>query len=255
MPVAKTHRKIQQWDRWLEHFPGASVLATEQKFLPHVLAQYYGKHALLLGTPRQYSLLKASAVNHQFLLSPLLESNHYTIRGIESEFSDLPVASGSIDLVILPHTLEFLDNPRQLLAEACRIVKPEGHIIICGFNPFSLWGLKKLFLRSKQIPWSGNFTSAVTIKKWLSYADFELVKHTNLLYRPPLNNQNIYKKLSFLEWLGNKMRIPFGGLYIVVAKAKVVPLTPIRLRWQQQVSGIRIPVMGMPKPTTRNPHR
>ena len=51
---------------------------------------------------------------------------------------------GSIDLVILPHILECIDNPRQLLAEACRIIKPEGHIIICGFNPHSLWGLKKI---------------------------------------------------------------------------------------------------------------
>jgi SAM-dependent methyltransferase len=251
--LAKTYRKIQHWDRWLGHFPGESVLTAEKKFLPHLLAQYYGNQALLIGTPRQHVLLKSCDIPNQYLLTPLLSHGHHgNIRTIESELHELPVASGSIDLVVLPHILEQIDNPRQLLSEACRIIKPEGHIIICGFNPHSLWGLKKLWVKNDAAPWSGNFINASSIKKWLGFADFELMKQSTLLFRPPVNNESVFNKLKFLEWFGRKSHIPFGGVYTLVAQAKVIPLTPIKLRWQQKLYDVKLRSIGMPKPTVRN---
>ena len=156
--MPKTYRAIQQWDHWLGHFPGHTVLDAEKKFLPPLLGQYYGSQALLIGSPRQHELLKTSVIPHQLLLSPLLSHQHQkNMRSIECGLHELPVASGSIDLVMLPHVLEFIDNPRQTLAEACRIVRPQGHIIICGFNPFSLWGLKKIWAARQKYSLVGKF--------------------------------------------------------------------------------------------------
>jgi SAM-dependent methyltransferase len=251
--LAKTYRKIQQWDRWLGHFPGSSVLEAEKTFLPHLISQYYGNQALLIGTPRQHVLMKSSTIPNRYLLTPLLSHTHQgTIRTIESELHELPIASGSLDLVVLPHILEYIDNPRQLLAEACRIIKPEGHIIICGFNPHSLWGLKKLWTSHDTIPWSGNFIKSSAIKKWLGFADFVLIKQTTLLFRPPINHENTFKKLKFLEWLGRKSHLSCGGVYTLIAQAKVIPLTPIKLRWQQKLSDVKLTSIVMPKPTARN---
>jgi SAM-dependent methyltransferase len=252
--LAKTYRKIQQWDHWLNHASGAHVLDAEQKFLPHLISQYYGKHALLIGTPKQQVLLKASVMPIQHLLSPLPSHHHVKNMGsIESDLVELPLASGSVDMVILPHMLEYLDNPRQLLSEACRIVKPEGHIIICGFNPFSFWGLRKLFARHKNIPWSGSFIAPTQIKSWLGLADFKLVRQSMILFRPPITNAKVYKRLKFLEWLGKKCFAPLGGVYVLVAQAKVIPLTPIKLRWKQQLSNVRLPrTIGVPGPSIRN---
>lgn len=247
--MAKTYRAAQQWDHWFTQFLGHQVLEAEQNFLLQLLANYFGKHALLIGVPRQDGLLRTTVTARQTLLSPLLNKNHH-IKSIESEFYELPIASGSVDLVMLPHTLEYLDNPRQLLSEACRIVKPEGHIIILGFNLFSLWGLKKSLAQKKSTPWSNNFIQAGTVKKWLQLADFELVKQNTFLFRPPLKRHGLYKKLHFLEWLGRKIHWPFGGAYGLVAKAKVIPLTPIRLSWQQQLSGVQI--RTIPGPSMRD---
>lgn len=242
--MVKTHRAIQQWQQWLLQPFGNKLLEAENKILPSLLSNYYGKHALLIGVPSQKKLLMTNSIPHQVLLSPLINKNH-GLPFIESEFYELPIASASINLVLVPHTLEYMDNPRKVLMEACRIVKPEGHIIIFGFNPYSLWGLKKKFMKENHTPWSNNFISATKVKQWLELADFELVKQSFLLFRPPLQyHDRLYQNLSALEWIGKKCWSPFGGVYMLMAKAKVIPLTPIKIHWKQQLSGIPVSNWG-----------
>jgi SAM-dependent methyltransferase len=229
------------------------VLDAEKKALPALLAQFYGTQSMLIGSPRQFELLKSSMIPNQVLLSPLLSHQHNkNFFSIESGLHDLPIASGSVDLVLLPHILEYIDNPRQALAEACRIIKPQGHIVIFGFNPYSLWGIKKLLSHEKTPPWSGNFFSSSSIKEWLTLSDFELIKHKTFFYRPPLNSEKFFNKLKIMEWLGRHLHLPVGGIYLIVAQAKVIPLTPIKLTWKQKLSDVRLPVIGVPRPTVRN---
>lgn len=248
--MVKAYRAIQQWDQWLSQFLGQQVLAAEKQYLPNVISNCYGKHALLIGVPQQNNLLQASVILDQVLLSPLPTKN---IRHIEGEFYELPIASASIDLVLVPHTLEFIDNPRQLLAEACRIVKPEGHIIIFGFNPYSFWGMKKKYNKHHKTPWGNEFIPASKVKKWLGLSDFELIKQDAFLFRPPLQHHDkLFHKLKFIEWIGNKLWTPFGGIYMLMAQAKVTPLTPIKLHWKQQLSGLRISIPGPTRTSTRN---
>ena len=238
--MAHGYRTLQHWNQWLTHqFLGSSLLDAEEKLLSSLLARHFGKHALLIGVPHQLDLLKATKIPCHSLLSPIITRDK--VPGyIEGDFHELPILTGSIDLVVLPHTLEFVDNPRQLLAEACRIVKPEGLIAICGFNPYSAWGLRKLLAKHKTVPWESNFIRSHKVKSWLQLVDFEMEKHTSVLFRPPVSNQALYKKLQYLEHIGSKCFPMFGGVYVLLARAKVIPLTPIRLKWKQQLSGIRI---------------
>lgn len=247
--MVKTHRAIHQWDNWLTQPSGHHLLETERCCLKKLLVNCFGKHELLIGVPQQQPLLNNSSLPIQILISPLINKNR-SVHLIEGNFYKLPIATGSIDLVLLPHSLEFMDNPQALLAESCRIVKPEGHIVIFGFNPYSLWGLAKNLLKNNEMPWTNNFIPANKVIKWLGLADFELIKRKTLLYRPPLLNENIYRKLKILEFLGNKLWTPFGGVYMLMAKAKVIPLTPIKLHWQQQLSGI--PISSIPGSSVRN---
>lgn len=244
----KLYRTIQQWDHWLTQFLGASVLEAEQRVLSRFLADFYGKNALLLGVPRQSVLFDSSAISQRVAVSPLTDRRN-RIRCIESQFYDLPIASSSIDLVLLPHTLDFTDNAEKLISEACRVVKPEGRIVILGFNPFSFWGLTRSFIKSNRVPWSFNFIKTSTIKKWLTFAHFELVKEDKLIFRPPLKNHAIYEKIKFLEWFGRQFFKPLGGVYVIAAKAKVIPLTPIKLKWKQKIPAVS---MTVPRPTMRD---
>ena len=114
---------------------------------------------------------------------------------------------------MLPHTLELVDNPRQLLAEACRIIKPEGLIVICGFNPYSPWGLRKVMNKHKTTPWNGNFISAAKVKSWLHLADFELEKHRGIIFRPPVNQQRSIRNCIFSK---NRSRMFFRLVRICI---------------------------------------
>jgi SAM-dependent methyltransferase len=238
--LAHSYRNFQNWNQWLtQHFLGIQLLEAEKLLLTQLLKRHFGRHSLLIGTPHQTDLLQSTSMPLHTVLSPWAPHKanpHF----IEADLHELPILTGSIDLAILPHTLEFVDNPRQLLAEACRIIKPEGLIVIAGFNPYSVWGIKKLWSDHQEFPWSGNFIHAKKIKSWLHLADFEMEKQKNLLFRPPFNKQSIYQKLNFLEYVGHKCFPFLGGVYILLARAKVVPLTPIRLKWKQQLSGVRI---------------
>lgn len=246
--MIKTYRIVQQWDCWLGQFLGEVLIKTEQNFLDAQFSERYGKYALLLGVPHQHSMLGPLAITKHVVLSPLINKNT-KITYIEGGYKELAIASGSVDFVVIPHTLEFVDNPIQLLNEACRVVKPEGDIVIFGFNPYSLWGLTKWWVGHKTLPWSGNFIPAAKIKNWLKLADFELVRQDMLMFRPPLQQRSLMQKLAFLEWAGIKSNAFFGGVYAITAKAKVIPLTPIRLHWKQQISPLRV---TMPGPTMRD---
>lgn len=170
--MPKSHRAIQHWEHWLREPLGLRLLDAEKNILPSLLKEHYGKHAMLIGVANQSSLLKFNHMPHQIMMSPLTGHKHVSYRVIEGSLYELPVASASVDLVLLPHTFEYVDNPYKLLSEACRVVKMEGLIIIFGINPFSLWGLKKKLTKRKISPWDGNFISPRIVKKWLTLADF-----------------------------------------------------------------------------------
>ena len=61
-----------------------------------------------------------------------------------------------------------------------------------------------------------NFISANTVKKWLALADFEMVKHDTLLFRPPLEHHDkLYQQLKIMEWFGSKLMPALRwGLYV-----------------------------------------
>jgi SAM-dependent methyltransferase len=224
-----------------QQFLGKNLLDTEVQHFSRLLKRHFGKHALLLGVPHQYELLNATKIPCHSLVTPLVCKDKQT-GYIEGDFREVPILTGSMDLVMLPHTLEFMDNPRQLLAEACRIIKPEGLIVISGFNPYSAWGLRRsLNGNKKSMPWGANFIPPQKVKHWLRLSDFAMEKHEAILFTPPVNHPGLHKKLHFLEKFGNRFFKGVGGAYILVARAKVIPLTPIRLKWKQHLSNIGMP--------------
>ena len=234
------YNTLQYWEQWLiQHELGHCLLSGEQQLLMRLLSRCHGKYAALIGVQHQHALFKAVHISHCTLFSPLVKKSQYP-HVVETNLEELPLLSGSIDLVILPHILELVDNPRQLLAESCRVVKPEGYVVIIGFNPYSLWGLKKIILRNKQIPWSLPTLAPYTLKKWLLLADFRLKQQCSALFRPPVTHC-LYDKLIFMEALGRMCWPNCGGVYILLAQAKVLPLTPIRLRWKQHLHDLQLP--------------
>jgi SAM-dependent methyltransferase len=56
----------------------------------------------------------------------------------------------------MAHALEFHDDPHQILREVERVLIPEGELIITGFNPISIWGLRQRLPNCPgDFPWNG----------------------------------------------------------------------------------------------------
>jgi len=135
---------------------------------------------------------------------------------LRAEFRDLPIASNSIDLLLLPHALEFSAHPHQILREVDRVLMPEGHAVIACFNPWSLWGLRRAFARARDTyPWNGRFINLPRLKDWLALLELEIVAGEMGCYLPPCSQDRWIQRFRFMEAAGDRWWPIAGGVYFL----------------------------------------
>lgn len=245
-PVYKTRRQRA----WYCLRLGRLMLETERALLEKILPDLFGYHLLQIGRMADCDLLSASRISHRVVIDAQCDVSNETL-GLVACPDALPIASDSVDVLLLPHTLEFESDPHQVLREAGRVLIPEGSLIIVGFNPWSLWGLWRLVLmRGSQPPWCGRFIGLARMRDWLALLGFDEVQVHPYFFRPPLQHEGVMKKLSFMEHLGARWWQHLSGAYLLVAKKRVFILTQIRPKWGRER---RIINRGL-EPTTRDMH-
>ena len=154
--------------------PGQYVLDWERQHLDAAVADIFGYHAMQLGLP-QVDTLRENRMPLRFCAARRLpdadeEGSDGKRVAVINRYEELPFATHSIDLVVMPHILEFASDPHQVLREVERILVPEGHVIITGFNPYSLWGARQYMSRlgaTAYLPRAGRFIALPRIKDWL----------------------------------------------------------------------------------------
>ena len=220
---------------WLTSKSGKILSQYERKKVSRILPGLFGYHITQIGHYQGGVLHSASRIGNKIVLhleeDGLRDADCDVLAGADS----LPFAAHSIDVVIIPHVLEFTRNPGAVLKEVERVLIAEGHLIITGFNPWSLWGLWRLLpLWRNQSPWNGRFHGTSKLKNWLSLLDFELLEIDRFLFRPPIRHENMLRRLLFLEKLGKFCWPFFGAAYVILAKKQRVPLTPIKMSWRNR---------------------
>ena len=211
------------------------VSACEQEKMGRILPRLFGYHIVQIGEYHGEVLHAASHIGHKVILHLEEDGPGPLPLGVLSSVVALPFAADSIDVVIIPHVLEYTDNPHKALREVERILIADGHCIIIGFNPWSLWGLWRLLLAWREAPpWHGHFYGVSRIKDWLTLLDFEILEVSRFFFRPPLENMNIMARLAFLEKLGGFCWPFAGGGYVIHARKRLAPLTPIKMRWRER---------------------
>lgn len=98
---------------------------------------------------------------------------------IQAKSYALPIQSNCVDLIIVPHLLEFDAARFQTFRELERVLKPEGMLIVLNFNPWSL-SVRYQFLLDKKFSnsWHGHFISRSRLFDWLKVLNFEVVSKT-----------------------------------------------------------------------------
>ncbi|HIE55329.1 MAG TPA: methyltransferase domain-containing protein [Chromatiaceae bacterium] len=232
--TAEGRQLVESLDRWFHTDLGALVLEEELKKLGAMSSRLFGYYLLevsLLCSHADY--LQECPIRRRFRLSPCPSAGNQVLSMPEQ----LPVISDYIDAVILPHTLDFSADPRQVLREVERILIPEGKVVISGFNPWSLWGLWRAMPGAgRKLPWRGHFLSYSQVEDWLSLLGFDVEEVQTVLFRPPWKRAFLMRQALVMERLGSRFWPWLAGVYIIVASKRVSTLTPIRPRWRLQQS-------------------
>ncbi|MDR0233263.1 MAG: class I SAM-dependent methyltransferase [Zoogloeaceae bacterium] len=215
---------------WLQTPQGRYVLDLEAAKLSEAIADEFGFNALQLGMPERDLL-----VGNRIPLRQILSDREGTTAHLRAEFTALPIASQSVDLVVLPHILEFRSDPHQILREVERVLIPEGRLFILGFNPFSLWGLRRRLPPSPHgFPWEGQYLSVLRLKDWLKLLGFEIDRGIFGLYVPPCKSAKWLKRWQFMEQAGDRWWGFAGGIYIIRAIKRVAGMHLILPNWRDQ---------------------
>lgn len=230
----KTENRRTQLGAWFEQSPGNSLLALEAQALRALWPTLFSRVAVQLGCVGSIDLLADcnAQVRAVLDLPSVSGTSALTAGRVHALPEALPFDGRSVDLMLLSHTLDFADDPHQVLREVSRVLTPEGHVLILGFNPFSLWGLWRLVRRRNSAPWCGHFLQLSRIKDWLKLLDFELVRGNMLYYRPPLTSEAAMHRLRFLDKAGDRWWPLAGAVYLLLAKKRVAGMTPLRPEWR-----------------------
>ncbi len=234
--------------QWYQQPLGKRLLDIEQTLLDQVLPDLFGYHLLQLGSPTETDLLRASKIHHRSIID--VSSNAPRISCC-SAAEALPIDSDSVDLVVMPHTMEYAEDAHQVLREVDRVLIPEGHAIIMGFNPWSIWGAWRAVAKYRQqFPWNGQFRSIARIKDWCKLLGFDVLDCHHYFYRPPLQRSAIMNRLQFLEGLGDSWQPPFAAGYFLLTQKRESRLTPVCPSWStpNQFIGAK----GLARPAARD---
>jgi SAM-dependent methyltransferase len=161
----------------------------------------------------------------------------------------LPIASDSVDAVLLPHTLDLVADPQGTLREAERVLIPEGRVVVVGFNALSLWGAWGLVgQRRGGVPWCGSFLTPFRVRDWLTLLGFDVEAQEMLVFRPPWRRATLRRGVPVMDTLGARLWPFLGGVYVIRGVKRVSTLTPLRPSWAHRRALL---AGGAVEPTTR----
>ena len=231
---------------WWASPPGRAIVAAEAELLGEALEDVFGWELLQVGAwGSAREVLAGSRTRRQTLVAP---PGFPEGADIIARPSKLPVISDCVDAVLLPHTLEFVPDPYAIVREVDRVLVGEGQLLVLGFRPWSLWGLRSRWSRTGFPPGMRRVLSERLLREWLVLLGYEVVVERRYLYSSPWSG-GLASGASPARLLRPGLTYPLpAGAYLLKARKRVYTMTPIRprLRERPKVLG------GLVKPTTRS---
>ena len=239
-------------DEWFSTAPGRYLLEWERERVDGEVCDIFGYHALQLGLTALDGL-QCNRMPYQWLandsLQPVDGSAQRAV-SVVCDFAALPFPASSLDLVVLPHTLEFCADPHAALREVERVLVPEGKVVITGFNPNSLWGMHQRRSRIYQrfglghgyLPDDCAMLGFWRLRDWLHLLSFEVEEHAYGCYRPALNSAKWLQRFHWLDAMGERWWPIFGASYFVVAVKRVRGMRLLGTPWRAKPARAAKPV-------------
>lgn len=264
-----TESSRREWSDWLASAPGRYLLAWEQQCFDTAVSDVFGFHAIQLGFG-QLDTLRNNRMPTRILAlaqaEPVMEGPP-TIwphteplrarpplaevpvwqgtepaenaekagagsRLIVERFEELPFAEQSIDLIVMPHVLEFAEDPHEVLREVNRVLRPEGRVLLSGLNPISLWGARQVMPRPF-LPRRSKLIGLPRLRDWFKLLSFDYERGRYGCYRPPCRTERWLQRTEFMERAGDRWWPICGAVYFVAAVKRVRAMRLIGPAWKR----------------------
>ena len=231
--------------RWLRGPAGADLLRTEVGSVHAAIGNLFGYHCLQVGDLAGADLLSASRIIGRAVIDIDGGAPREPYPLASGAATALPIDSHAVDVVVLPHVLEFEPRPHEVLREASRVLVPEGHLVVLGFNPVSAIGLRRVFkLRAATAPWCGTYFGTGRLRDWLSLLGFEVVDQRPCFASGRAARPGRPGSRGFVEWMPPAL----ASARLILAKKRVNAMLPIRQRWRPRR---RLAGVGLAGPSVR----
>lgn len=224
---------------WFMTPPGRYMAQWSLQTADSLLLDVFGLQGAQIGC-ESLDFLAHNRVQHRFRCtsvgnSAMLGTGNTPI-ALHADASALPFDADSMDLLVLPYVLDFHNNPHQVLREAQRVLRPEGQLLILGFNPLSLWGLRNSLAHAltpgkTAFPWPGNYLGVHRLKDWLKLLDFDVARGHFGCYAPPCRNERTFAHLNWLELAGDRWWGFAGACYALTAIKRIPGMTLLTPNW------------------------
>jgi SAM-dependent methyltransferase len=231
-------------DAWLAGPLGGILIEQERAIVAGALECAFGLHCLQVGAWGAPEVFLSCARTRRAALVA-----GFAIAGaaLVAEPAALALQSDSVDVMLLPHTLEFAPDPHEVLREAARVLAGEGELLVLGFEPLGAWAMRNTFTRGGCPPGISRTISAARLSDWLKLVGFEVALPARYLYAPPIARLRAGRARDFLERAGRRAWRRFSGAYLLHARKRVHSMTPVRLRKRLRTAVIG----GLAEPAAR----
>lgn len=255
---------------WFQTPPGRYLLEWERAQFDRAVADIFGYHALQLGMP-DLDALGSNRMPHRWLA---LDAAGFAASGgtgaleptgsrdevgdtaaasrlaLRADYAALPFPERSLDLVVLPHTLELNVDPHATLREVDRVLVPDGRVVICGLNPASLWGLRqrranltrRLGIGEPYLPDTGEFIGYWRMRDWLRLLGFEVESSRFGCYRPAVRSVRWLARFEWMDRLGERWWPIFGAAYFIIGVKRVHGMRLMSPAWKSTMALAKNPV-------------
>lgn len=228
---SKQHKQAEILPTWFSTQAGQLLLDQQQTALKTLIPDQFYALGLQWGYAYQSTI---EGLN--------IEQLYYADRALSGEPlknqvvalpEALPFVENSLDIAIMAHTLDYCDNPHHALREIAQALSPEGILVLTGFHPYSLWGLRQR-LSKKGPPFDARFISRNKLQDWLALLGFQTVSACMLNYQPPALNTTWRNKLNFMDKMGDRWWPTLGAVHVLVVRKRV--LSGLQVNNKQKIS-------------------
>ncbi len=226
-----------------------------------ILDEWFGYHMVIVGADADIPVGEMTRVQHITNIVPSSVASGHGGTDVIALDEELPLATESVDVVVLVNALELSPAPHQLLREVQRILVPHGHLLVVGSNAVSVrgvWrGLTRFFRGSAAVAPMG--PSVSKLEDWLNLLDFAVATPRHKLVLPFSGTGRFGRWLGRVDQWLVEHNIPLGASYVVYAnktvRGHIQPRVVERSRARLMGLPVAKPVVGARESVRRESRR